>query len=352
MNRKKNIKKINKTNKAGISHEKFLKPFRPLLKNHPYHFFLEHYLYSTFKVLESNLDLLDVKIINSTIRELRYAFEVFKPYRHVRKASVFGSARTKASDPYYKSAVKFGKLLVKNNWMVITGAASGIMHAGNVGAGKKNSFGVNIRLPFEQDANEILRNDPKLVNFKYFFTRKLIFMKEADAIVLFPGGFGTFDEGYETLTLVQTGKTTPRPVIMIDTPRGTYWRDFNNFITKQLLPRKLISPEDLSLYKIVRSPEAAILELKKFYKNFHSVRYFPKRTVIRVKKKPTATLLRNINKKFDSLLKSGTFHLSPASSDEDKGEPEIKHYYRIAFNFNRRNFGLLNLLIEYLNDKG
>src|SRR3989338_245992 len=187
---------------------------------------------TAIKLREDNLDRGDVRMMTTTLKELRYALKVFQPYRHVRKAAIFGSARTPPSSADYRQAHEFAQAIVDAGWMVVTGAASGIMSAGNEGAGRANSFGVNIRLPFEQEPNPTIANDPKLINFKYFFTRKLIFIKESDATVLCPGGFGTHDEGFETLTLVQTGKATPRPIVCLDPPNSKYWSSWKNFLIK------------------------------------------------------------------------------------------------------------------------
>ncbi|HEY1064597.1 MAG TPA: LOG family protein, partial [Pirellulales bacterium] len=191
----------------------------------------------------------DVKILSRTIRELRYAFKVFAPYRQQRKVTIFGSARTRPEHPDYQLAVEYGRMMAEKDWLIVTGAANGIMEAGHVGAGREKSMGLNIMLPFEQGANSVIAGDRKLVNMKYFFTRKLMFVKECHAVVLFPGGFGTLDEGFEVLTLLQTGKRDMIPVVMIEPPGRSYWRDFDDYIRRRLLGERLISPEDLSLYR-------------------------------------------------------------------------------------------------------
>src|SRR6201993_441207 len=205
------------------------------------------------KLIRDQANRGDVKLLSTALKELRYAFKVFAPYRQRRKVTVFGSARLSADHPAYAQAVEFSRRMVESRFMVITGAASGIMEAGHVGAGRENSIGVNILLPFEQDANAVIAGDAKLMHLKYFFTRKLLFVKESDAIALFPGGFGTLDEGFEALTLVQTGKSHLFPIVLLDEPGGDHWKLWQAFITKQLLARKLISPEDLHLYKITDS---------------------------------------------------------------------------------------------------
>ncbi|HEX7450449.1 MAG TPA: TIGR00730 family Rossman fold protein [Pirellulales bacterium] len=203
----------------------------------------------------------DLKILSRTLRELRYAFKVFSPYRARRKVTVFGSARTRPSEPAFQQAVDFGKAMAAAHWLVVTGAASGIMEAGHLGAGRENSMGLNIMLPFEQSANPVIAGDTKLVHMKYFFTRKLMFVKECDAVCLLPGGFGTLDEGLEVLTLLQTGKRDMVPIVLLDEPGGDFWQGFQEFVERRLLARGMISPEDLSLYKLTDRVEDAVAEI-------------------------------------------------------------------------------------------
>lgn len=231
-----------------------------------------------------DLDILDLKIIDRVVAEFQHAACVFKPYRSVRKVSIFGSARVTETSPYYELAVKFGRSVVEKGFMVITGAAEGVMRAGIEGARPENSFGVNILLPSEQAPAKVFQDDPKLVTFKYFFTRKLFFVMEADAIALFPGGFGTQDEGFEVLTLLQTGKTPPMPVVLMELPGERYWEDWDQFIRQQLLARDFIHPEDLSFYKIMHSPEEAAEWIRAYYSTYHSMRQVRGRLVIRLEK--------------------------------------------------------------------
>jgi len=328
----------------------------PDLKAHPHRPAVEQVVRTSLRVIQKDISRLDIKILNSSVRELLHAFSIFKPYRNIRKVSMFGSARIEANNPYYKSAVRFSKLLAQKKWMIITGAASGIMQAGNEGAGRAKSFGVNILLPFEQEANAFLQGDPKLMHFRYFFTRKLIFIKESDAIALFPGGFGTLDEGFEVLTLLQTGKTTPRPIVMVDQRGGSYWTDYYRFLEKHLVKNRLINAEDLGLFKIVRSPEAAVKECLTFYSNYHSMRYLPDvapdYVVIRLKRKPRKHLLSLINRQFDSLLSRGAIEPVQPHPDEIETEPETLKLHRIAFRFNRQSFGRLRQLIDTFNAQG
>ena len=289
----------------------------------------------------------DLKILSRTLRELRYAFKVFGPYRNRRKVTVFGSARTRPTEPTYRQAVEFGKAMAAEKWLVVTGAASGIMEAGHVGAGRENSMGLNIMLPFEQYANPVIAGDTKLVHMKYFFTRKLMFVKECDAVCLLPGGFGTLDEGLEVLTLLQTGKRDLVPVVFLDEPGGAFWSDFQDYVKRRLLGGGMISPEDLSLYKLTDSVEVAVAEILQFFKNYQSMRFVKNKLVIRLKDAPTPEMMDAINFKYADILSSGQFTLSEALPGED--EPEIATLPRLVFRFNRRSLGRLRQLIDELN---
>ncbi len=242
---------------------------------------------NALKLLTDVKDTGDVRVIQTALRELRYSFRLFAPYAGKRKVSIFGSARTKPDSAEYRQAVDFGRKIVQAGFMVITGAGPGIMQAGHEGAGPENSFGVNIRLPWEQSANPVIAEDKKLITFKYFFTRKLIFIRHSDAIALFPGGFGTFDEGFEALTLMQTGKSQLMPLVLVDKPGGTFWKTWDQNIRDHLLRDKLISPEDLSLYQITDSTDEAVNIITRFYRNFHSTRFVKDQLVIRLKHTPT-----------------------------------------------------------------
>src|SRR5579862_1558868 len=228
------------------------------------------------KLIRDQANRGDVKLLSTALKELRYCFKVFGPYRHRRKVTVFGSARLPLDHPACKAAVAFGRRLAEAGFMVITGAASGIMEAGHVGAGRDASIGVNILLPFEQSANPIIAGDNKLMHLKYFFTRKLLFVKESDAVALFPGGFGTQDEGFEVLTLVQTGKSHLFPIVMVDLPEGGYWGPWDAYVKNVLLAQGMISPSDLALYKLTHSVEEAMTEIRNFYRVYHSMRYVKK----------------------------------------------------------------------------
>ncbi len=293
----------------------------------------------------------DVKLLSTALKELRYAFKVFAPYRQRRKVTVFGSARLPAEHPAFQQAVAFGRRMAEAGYMVITGAASGIMEAGHVGAGRENSIGVNILLPFEQDANAIIAGDMKLMHLKYFFTRKLLFVKESDACALFPGGFGTQDEGFEVLTLIQTGKSHIFPIVMVDEPGGDYWSLWRDYIDRALLQRQLISPADMALFKITDSAEEAVNEILGFYRVYHSMRYVHGDLVLRLQKTLAPELLERIRHDFADIVESGTFELTGALPAE-ANDPHLAALPRLRFRFDRRNLGRLRMLIDVINRDG
>ncbi len=291
----------------------------------------------------------DLKILSRTLQELRYAFKVFSPYRWRRKVTVFGSARTLPEEASYQQAVRFGEAIARHNWLVVTGAASGIMEAGHRGAGREHSMGVNIMLPFEQESNPVIAGDPKLVHMKYFFTRKLMFVKECHAVVLLPGGFGTLDEGLEVLTLLQTGKRDLCPVVFLDEPGGTYWKSFQGFVQDHLLTRRLISPEDLHLYKITDSIDESVAEILTFYRNYHSMRYVKRNLVVRLNQAPGQEFLDELNREFADILVDGQITLRPEALAEERDDEEIAHLPRLVLHFNRRNLGRLRQMVDRLN---
>ncbi|MEK6670615.1 MAG: LOG family protein [Nitrospirota bacterium] len=309
---------------------------------------MKELLAGTLRLHSSHLDILDLKIVNRAVKELRHAFRVFHDYRDRRKISIFGSARTASDDPNYQMAFRFSRRIVEEGFMVITGGADGIMRACQEGAGRENSFGVNIMLPFEQGPNTTIADDPKLVTFKYFFTRKLVFQKEANAIALFPGGFGTHDEGFEILTLAQTGKSDPQPIVCLQAPGCDYWDDWYNFVTRQLLNRHLINPEDLSLFKITTSVDDAIDEIRRFYRRFHSIRYVGRLLAIRLKTGISPEQVAGLHDTFGDLLSEGTFELR-GPLPEELDEPDLKDLPRLAFTSNRRSASRLRQLIDHLN---
>jgi hypothetical protein len=303
---------------------------------------------NALKLLTDVSDTGDVRIIKSALRELRYAFRLFAPYLGKRKVTIFGSARTLPSAQEYQQAVEFGRKISEAGFMVITGAGNGIMQAGHEGAGPDKSFGVNIRLPWEQSANPVIAENKKLVTFKYFFTRKLIFIRHSDAIVLFPGGFGTFDEGFEALTLMQTGKSQLMPLVLVDKPGGVFWKTWDVNIREHLLQDKLISPDDLSLYQITDSADEAVKIITRFYRNFHSTRFVKDQLVIRLKTEPGKSALAAMNEDFSGIITGGAIQIIKATPEETEDNDHLD-LARIAFNFNRRDYGRLRQLIDALN---
>ena len=337
--------------RAALSKEEILHQISALLESPEddlHVALMKELLTGVLKLHDAHLDLLDVKIVNRAVKELRHAFGVFHGYRDRRKVSIFGSARTPSDDPNYQLAFRFAQAVVRRGFMVITGGADGIMRAGQEGAGRENSFGVNIMLPFEQGANTIIADDPKLITFKYFFTRKLMFQKEANAIALFPGGFGTHDEGFEILTLAQTGKSDPQPIVCLQAPGCDYWDDWSAFITKQLLKRKLINEEDLSLFMITNSADAAVDHILRFYRRYHSIRFVGQQLAMRLQSPISGEQLEQIQERFGDLLAEGQFELR-GPLDEELDEPALRDLPRLIFNFNRRSAGRLRQLIDHLN---
>lgn len=290
----------------------------------------------------------DLKLLSRTIRELSYAFKVFSPYRRHRKVTVFGSARTSPAAPAYQQAVEFGRAIAQRNWLVVTGAAAGIMEAGHVGAGREKSMGLNIMLPFEQAANPVIAGDEKLVNMKYFFTRKIMFVKECDAVCCLPGGFGTMDEATEVITLLQTGKRDLVPLVLLDAPGGSFWKSFDEFIVQHMLGNGLISNEDLCLYRLTDNVETAVDEIMNFYRNYHSMRYVRDYLVLRLQEAPGAELMSELQGYFGSIAVDGRIELS-GPLDDEQNEPNLASLPRLVLKFNRRNLGLLRLMIDCLN---
>ncbi len=293
-------------------------------------------------------DLIDLKLADAALGEMAEAFEVFRPYRHDRKVTIFGSARTEPGHAAYRSARDLAAAMAAGGWMVVTGAGAGIMAAGMEGAGRERSIGVNIRLPFEQGANAFIAQDPKLVEMRYFFTRKVMLIKESDGYVVLPGGFGTLDEGFELLTLLQTGKAMPAPVVLLDLPGGDYWSGWDRFVEDTVAPRGLISPDDRSLYRITDDVEAAVDELLGFYRNYHSCRWVGDLLVLRLQVEPDAAELADLGRRFADIVASGTIRrtnpLPPERSDRDHLE-----LARLALRFDRAHYGRLRQLIDALN---
>ena len=312
---------------------------------------IEEMLTTVVKLGLENDERGDLKLINMALKELRYASKIFIPYRDQRKVVIFGSARTRKDSDEYKMTVKLSELIVKKGFKVITGGGPGIMEAGNKGAGRKESFSLNIKLPFEQQYNPYSAGDEKAVSFKYFFNRKLFFLKESDATVIFPGGFGTLDECFESLTLIQTGKTKPRPIILIDSPDSEYWESLIGFITEKLSEGGFISINDLSLLIRVNSIEQAVDEIVQFYRVYHSIRYVGDKTIIRLKKPLSSEDINSLNEKYSCILRSGEIEPSDALPAEQKDEAFLD-LPRLVMDFNRHDFGIFHEMLHFLNTLG
>lgn len=291
----------------------------------------------------------DLKLVHRALREMRYANKVFYPYRNVRKVTIFGSARTRPGHPAYEAAKLFARRMVEEEFMAITGAGDGIMGAANHGAGREQSFGLNIKLPFEQSANDTIVGDEKLMTFNYFFTRKLFFVKEADAVALFPGGFGTLDELSESLTLMQTGKATLMPVVMVDVPGGTYWKSFLKFVSEELKTQGLISTNDTSLYRVTDNVETAVKEITGFYKIFHSYRHVNDKVVFRLKRKLTKAAIEKLNLEFADLIKQGSSIVQGLMLPEESNEEGITHLPRLITSLRHGDYGRWRQLIDRIN---
>ncbi|MEK7703260.1 MAG: LOG family protein [Nitrospirota bacterium] len=288
----------------------------------------------------------DLKTLYAAFREIDHAFEFFSPYTGLKKVSIFGSARTVPSDPIYNHAYEFSRKMAEAGFMVITGAGDGIMRSAQEGAGVGKSFGLNIILPFEQAANEFIKDDPKLITFKYFFVRKLFFVKEANALAFFPGGFGTHDEGFETLTLLQTGKCDPAPVVFIDAPGGSHWKAWHAYIHDRLLSKGLISSEDMSLFKITDQIDDAVSEITHFYRHYHSMQLINGQTAILIKQKLSAEQVESLNDRFSEIIVKDKI----VQTDLPKEAQNTGAESQILFYFNRRNFGWLREMINAIND--
>jgi hypothetical protein len=308
---------------------------------------LREMLHTTTKLAGDNADLGELKLLSRSFKELRYALKVFRPYRDTPKISIFGSARTPVDHPDYLAAVDFSRDMAGHGWMVITGAGNGIMRAGHHGAQRKASFGVSINLPFETNTNDIIAGDTKLVNFRYFFTRKLTFMWMSHAVALFPGGFGTQDEGFEALTLIQTGKAPLLPIVLVDAPGQDYWKHWDNYVRKSLLEKGWISPDDLNLYHLFDDPAKAAEHVREFYRNYHSSRFVRDTQVLRLRRALTDEQLDELNTRFGTLVKKGKI-TQTGPLKEERGElPDLT---RLQYASTKRDYGTLRLLIDRVNE--
>ena len=306
-------------------------------------------LVTTLKLYRDHSDRANLKLVNAALKEMRYSFVVFSPYRSVRKVSVFGSARTPTDDPNYQLAVDLARHMTHDRgWMVITGAGPGTMEAANRGAGGDASFGVNIRLPFEAAANPYV-DEARLINFKYFFTRKLTFAKESHAFALFPGGFGTLDETFEILTLIQTGKAPLQPIVLIEAPGTGYWKGWLEFVTSTLLEQGMITPDDLNLFTAVTDAATAAAEICGFYRNYHSRRFVKDDLVLRMLRQPDSHMIEALNDEFSDIMVSGRIEAIPATDTEREDEDHLD-LGRVRMKFDRRNHGRLRLLVNRLNE--
>jgi uncharacterized protein (TIGR00730 family) len=307
-------------------------------------------LVSALRMGRESVDRGDLKLVNAALKELRYSFLVFEPYRRVRKVSIFGSARTQVDDPGYVAARDFGRAMAEREWMIITGAGPGIMEAGIEGAGAGSAFGVNIVLPFEQEATPLLAGDPKLINYRYFFTRKLSFMKESSAFAMLPGGFGTLDETYELLTLIQTGRSAIVPIVLLEPEGSTYWSSWLRFAETELAGRSLISPEDLDLVRICPTIDEAVDEICSFYARYHSMRFVGRRLVLRLTSPVDDDELVDLNREFADIINGTPIERAEASAGEidDDDVPDLP---RVAFGFDRRSFARLRHLVDRLNER-
>jgi uncharacterized protein (TIGR00730 family) len=309
---------------------------------------IEEMIVTALKIARDEMGVADLKLINRSLKELRYAAKVFAPYSHFRKVAVFGSARIPPDAAEFEVAEEFARKMVEHGYMIITGGGDGIMGAAQLGAGREHSFGLNIRLPFEQRANVVIEGDPKLINFNYFFTRKLNFVKETHAFGLFPGGFGTMDECFEVLTLMQTGKARIIPVVLLDRPGGNYWETWRKFLTEHLFKIGFVSPDDFTFFKIAHDVEAAVQEIVQFYKVYHSARWVGQQLVIRICRRLSKNAMVDLNKNFSDLVREGEI-VQRSALRQEKNEPEIRDLPRLVLTPHRRSFGRFRQLIDAIN---
>ena len=311
-------------------------------------YLLHEILTTAVKLGKETTDRGDLKLVNNTLKELRYSFKIFTPYRDIKKVIIFGSARSSKTSAEYRMAEEFARKLTAKGYMIVTGGGPGVMEAGNKGAEAGKEFALNIRLPFEQKPNPYIDEKDKIINFKYFFTRKLVFVKETDATALFPGGFGTHDEGFEVLTLIQTGKSKPRPVVLMEPKGSAYWGAWKRYVVEHLLKNGFISKEDISLFCIARTADEGIKFIESFYRVYHSIRYVSGLTVIRLNKEISANMLKLINRKFKDILTKGEIRRS-LPTDKEIQEKEYLNLPRIAMDFNMHDYGRLCEMIHEIN---
>lgn len=292
----------------------------------------------------------DLKLMNMTLKEMRFTSKVFGPYQNVRKVTVFGSARTQPGDPLYQMATNFGKKLAESGYMVITGGGDGIMRAANEGAGPEHSFGVNIRLPFEEKPNAVIEGNPRSITYKYFFNRKVAFLKEADAVALFPGGFGTLDEAMETLTLLQTGKRNPMPLVLVEDPECSYWSYIIKLFEEELRGHGYISPSDFALFERVCSVDDAVAKIQHFYRRYHSLRYVRGQLVIRLASPLNDDDIGQLTDQFQDILLPDGRIVASGALEAEMDDADLVHLPRLVMDFNRKDFGRLRRLVDAIND--
>lgn len=303
---------------------------------------------SSLKAGQDSDYLADLKLLSNTMKEMRYTTLVFAPYRQTKKVTIFGSARTLPEEEMYIKCAQFSRLLADKGYMIITGGGGGIMQAGNEGAGSDFSFAANIRLPFEQSPNTVMLKNPRLITYKYFFNRKVAFVKESDAIAVFPGGFGTLDEAMEVFTLIQTGKTSPKPLVLVDDEDG-YWEQWFKFVKERLLVKGFISAEDFSLFTITKHYEEAVRVIEEFYINYHSIRFVNGELIIRLNKELSAEEVEMLESEFPELRLPGTSLVKCVARPEEADEPDLLELPRLAMNFDHQHYGLLLAFIRRLN---
>jgi len=304
-------------------------------------------LLETIRLITTSKRTADMKMMSSAIQEIRKGLEVFEPYQAVRKVSIFGSARTPENDLRYQQVKKCAGLLRDNGLMVITGGGGGIMQAANEGAGEAHSFGININLPLEQLPNSTIKGSPRHFDCKYFFTRKLFFLKEADAVILAPGGFGTLDEGFEALTLLQTGRTPPIPVVLLEAPGDDYWGPFMHSWMRRLVDDKLIGPNDHNFLYLTDSAESAVHHITSFYSNYHSFRYVGEWVLLRINCPLSEDDLKRLNAEFSDVLNQGAIEQVFEWPKSD--ELGLEHLPRLRLKLDRGRMNVLPEIIRRMN---
>lgn len=309
----------------------------------------ESFVSEALGLLADGPNTLDLKIATAAVTEMRDAFAMFAPFRGIRKVTIFGSARTTKDDPLYEQTRRVARRFAEAGWMVVTGAGPGIMEAGMEGAGRDRSIGVSIRLPFESGANSVIAGDAKYVSMKYFFTRKLMLVKESAAFVCLPGGFGTLDETFELLTLTQTGKGQPVPIVFLDTPGDQYWEAVDEFVSTHLVQRGLVSAPDRALYHITDSSDTTVDVIERFYANYHSIRLVGDDLVVRMRQGPTDAQLADLNVRFGHLATDGAIKRVEPFGIERRQDDNVD-LDRIAFKFVRRGYGEVRMLIDAINE--